>query len=142
MRADSRRPEMLLPSSPCPQDSHSSGFSLDFTHDRKSSILNSFLLETDCPHTHVCAVLSHSYMSNSLQPHGLQPTRLLCPWDSPGKKTGVGCHAFLQGIFPTQGLNPGLPHCRQIFYQLSSQGSPSLIIREMKMKMTVIYILL
>ena len=41
------------------------------------------------------------------------PTRLLHPWDSPGKNTGVGCHFLLQGIFPTQGLNPGLPHCRQ-----------------------------
>ena len=47
-------------------------------------------------------------MSNSLQPYGLSPARLLCPWDSPGKNTGVGCHAFLQGIFLTQGLNPHL----------------------------------
>ena len=38
---------------------------------------------------------------------------LLCPWDSPGKNTGVGCHALLQGLLPTQGLNLGLPHCRQ-----------------------------
>ena len=45
-------------------------------------------------------------MSDSLQPHGLQPTRPLCPWDLPGKSTGVGCHFLLQGIFPTQGLNP------------------------------------
>ena len=37
----------------------------------------------------------------------------LRPWDSPGKNTGVGCHFLLQGIFPTQGLNPGLPHSRQ-----------------------------
>ena len=44
--------------------------------------------------------------------------------DSPGKNTGVGCHALLQGIFPTQGLNPSLPHCRQILYLLSHQGSP------------------
>ena len=44
--------------------------------------------------------------------------------DSPGKNTGVGCHALLQGIFPTQGLNPGLPHCRQILYHLSHQKSP------------------
>ena len=42
---------------------------------------------------------------------------------SPGKNTGVGCHALLQGIFPTQGLNPGLPHCRQPLYSLSHQGS-------------------
>ena len=44
--------------------------------------------------------------------------------DSPGKNTGVGCHALLHGIFPTQGSNPGLPHCRQILYCLSRQGSP------------------
>ena len=44
--------------------------------------------------------------------------------DSPGKKTGVSCHALLQGIFPTQGLNPGLPYCRLILYHLSHQGSP------------------
>ena len=58
--------------------------------------------------------LSHSAVSNSLQPHGLQLTRLLCPWDSPGQNTGVGCHALLQGIFSTQGSNLGLPHCRRI----------------------------
>ena len=45
------------------------------------------------------------------------PTRLLCPWDLPGKNTGVGCHFLLQGIFPTQGVNPGLLYCRQILYQ-------------------------
>ena len=44
--------------------------------------------------------------------------------DSPGKKTGVGCHALLQGIFPSQELKPGLPHCRKILHQLSHQGSP------------------
>ena len=44
--------------------------------------------------------------------------------DSPGKNTGVGSHAFLQGIFPTQGFNPGLSHCRWILYHLSHQGSP------------------
>ena len=43
--------------------------------------------------------------------------------DSPGKNTGVGCHALLQGIFPTQGLNPGLPHCRRILYHLNHQES-------------------
>ena len=46
--------------------------------------------------------------------------------DSPGKNTGVGCHALLQGIFPTQGLNLDLLHCRQILYHLSHQGSPSM----------------
>ena len=47
-------------------------------------------------------------MSNSVRPYGLQANRLLCPGDSSGKKTRVSCHAFLQGIFPTQGLNPYL----------------------------------
>ena len=50
-------------------------------------------------------------MFNSLGPRGVQPTRLLCPWDSPGKNTAVGCHCLLQGIFPTQGLNRNLLHC-------------------------------
>ena len=63
------------------------------------------------------------YMSDSVRPRRWKPTRLLCPWDSPGKNTGVGSFSLLQGIFPTQGLNPGFPHCRQILYQLSYQGS-------------------
>ena len=46
--------------------------------------------------------------------------------DSAGKNTGVGCHDLLQGIFPTQGLNPGIPHCRLIFYCLSHQESPQI----------------
>ena len=49
------------------------------------------------------------------------------PWYSPGQNTGVGSFSLLQGIFPTQGLNPGLPHCRQILYQLSHQGSPRIL---------------
>ena len=55
--------------------------------------------------------------------NGLQPTRFLHPWVFPGKNTGVGCHFLLQEIFPTQGLNPGLLHCRQTLYLLSHQGS-------------------
>ena len=62
-------------------------------------------------------------LSNSLQSHGLYPARLLCPWDSPGKNIGVGCHFLLQGIFLIQGSNTGLLHCRQILYHLSRQGS-------------------
>ena len=52
-------------------------------------------------------------------PTELQPTRLLHPWNFLGKNTGVGCHFLLQGIFPAQGLNLGLPHCRQMLYHLS-----------------------
>ena len=66
---------------------------------------------------------SRSVVSNSLQPRGLQATRLLHPRDFPGKSTGVGCHFLLQRIFPTQGSNPGLPHCRQTLYCLSHQRS-------------------
>ena len=60
---------------------------------------------------------SHSVVSDSLQPDGLYST-----WNSPGQNTGVGRLCLLQGIFPTQGLNPGLPHCRWILYQLSHKG--------------------
>ena len=65
-----------------------------------------------------CAMLSHSIMSNSLQPHGCSLPGSSVHSDSPDKNTGVGGHALLQGIFPTQGSKPGLPHCRQILYQL------------------------
>ena len=49
--------------------------------------------------------ICNSLVSDSLWPHGLQPARLLCPWNSPGKNTAVGCHFLLQGIFPTQWSN-------------------------------------
>ena len=68
--------------------------------------------------------VEYSLGSNSLRPHGLGPTRLLCPWDFPGHNTGVDCHFLLQGIFPTQGSNPGFLYCRQSLYCLSHQGSP------------------
>ena len=61
-------------------------------------------------------------MSNSLWPHGLYS-----PWNSLGQKTGVGSISLLQGIFPTQGSNPGLLHCRRILYQLSHKGSPRIL---------------
>ena len=62
---------------------------------------------------------SHSGISDSLRPHGLYS-----PWPSPGQNTGVGSLSLVQGIFQTQGLNPGLQHCRRILYQLSHKGSP------------------
>ena len=64
-----------------------------------------------------------SVMSDSLQPHGLQSIRLLCPWDFPDKNTGVGCHFFLQGILPTQGLNPCLLHWQMDSLPLAPPGS-------------------
>ena len=136
-----------------------------------------------CAHT--CVHAKSPVMSYSLRPYGLQPARLLCPWDSPAKNIGaschallqgifwiqgsnlhlscllhcqagslplpppgrpnrktrallscllllnscrkyteIGCHFLLQGIFPTQGSNPDLPHCRRILYQLSHKGGP------------------
>ena len=65
-----------------------------------------------------------SVVSNSLQPHELWLTRLLCPWDFPGKNTGVGCHFRLQGIFPTQGLNRHLLHWQTDSLPLCHMGSP------------------
>ena len=64
----------------------------------------------------------HSVMSDSLRPHGSYSL-----WNSPGQNTGVGSHSILQGIFPTQGLNLGLLHCRWILYQLSHKGSPRIL---------------
>ena len=64
-----------------------------------------------------CAVLSLSAMSDTLPGSSVHG-------NSPGKNAGVGCHALLQGIFPTQGSNPGLPNFRWILYDLSHQGSP------------------
>ena len=65
---------------------------------------------------------SHSVVSDSLQRHGLYS-----PWNSPGQNTRVGSLSLLQGIFPTQELNPGLLHCRRILYLLSHKGSPSIL---------------
>ena len=64
----------------------------------------------------------HSVVSDSLWPQGLYS-----PWNSPGQNTGVGSLSLLHGIFPTQGLNPGLQYCRQNLYQLSHKGSPRIL---------------
>ena len=70
----------------------------------------------------VCLV-AQSYLTHC-DPMDYSPSGSSVHGDSPGKNTGVGCHVLLQGIFPTQGLNPGLPLCRQILYHLSHQRSP------------------
>ena len=80
--------------------------------------LNSFVL----------LLFSCSVVFNSLQPHGLKPTRLLCPWDFPGKNIGKGCHFLLQGIFLAQGLNLPLRrilNCQADFLPMSHLGSLS-----------------
>ena len=88
---------------------------------------------TECAHTHkdsldsniLCSHLPKVKVTQSrltLCDHGLQS-----PWNSPGQNTGMGSLSLLQGIFPTQGSNPGLPHCRRILYQLSHKGSPRIL---------------
>ena len=64
--------------------------------------------------------VSHTVVSDSLRSHGLQPTRLLRPWNSPGKSTGEGCHFLLQGIFLIQGSNLGLLHSRWCYINISN----------------------
>ena len=76
---------------------------------------------------------SCSVMSDSLQPHGLYS-----PWNSPGQNTGVGCLSLLQGIFPTQGLNPGLLNCRRILHQLSYQSIKELVKNPPAMRETLV----
>ena len=70
----------------------------------------------------ICVRESCSVMSDSLRPHGLYT-----PCTSPGQNTGVGSLSLLQGIFPTEGSNPGLLHCRWILYQLICKGSPRVL---------------
>ena len=69
----------------------------------------------------VCVCVSRSVMSDSLRPSGLWPVKLLCPRDFPCMNTRVHSYSLPK---PTQGLNPGLLHCRQVLYCLSHQGSP------------------
>ena len=71
-------------------------------------------------------VLSHSDMPFCYPMDHSTPLTSVCE-DSPGKNTGVGCHALLQGIFPTHRSNPGLSHCRWTLYHLSHQGSPRIL---------------
>ena len=88
---------------------------------KRQNDLCSFPRQTIQYHNRKC---SRSVVSDSLRPHGLWSTALLRPWDFSGKSTGVGCHFLLQRIFPTQGSNLSLSHCRQTLYHMSHQGSP------------------
>ena len=87
------------------------------------------------PSTSVKWSESHSVMSNSLRPNGLYS-----PWNSPGQTTGVGSLSILQGIFPTQGSNPGLPHCMWILYQLSHKGRPFKPLQSLGMPLLAFYL--
>ena len=98
--------------------------SVQFSH----SVMSNFLQPhghnpgQSLPAKHCCVVLL-AQSCLTLRPHGLKPARLLRPWNSPGENTGVGCHSLFQGIFPTQGWNPGVLHCRRILYVfLSHRG--------------------
>ena len=85
-------------------------------------ILSEILISPISFYSLKCQKSNHSVVSGSLQPHGLYS-----PWNSPGQNTGVDSLSLLQGIFPTQGLNPDLPQFRWILYQLSHQGSPRIL---------------
>ena len=90
--------------------------SLCFSLETITTLLISYLL---CLVAQSCLILC--------DPMDCSPPGSSVHGDSPGKNTGVDCHALLQGIFPTQGLNPGLPHCRWILYHLSHHGNPRLL---------------
>ena len=77
------------------------------------------------PSTRVLCLVAQSYLTVCDPMECSPPGSSSVHEDSPGNNTGVGCHALLQGIFPTLGSNPDLPRCRQILYRLSHQGSPS-----------------
>ena len=75
---------------------------------------------------------SWKWKSLSCVPLFATPSTIDSPWNSPGRNTGVGSHSLLQGIFPTQGSNSGLPHCRWILYQMSHQGNPCSLMSPIK----------
>ena len=77
-----------------------------------------------------CLLLGTKAMTNLVKVavvNSLRPSGLSSPWNSSGRNTGVGSLSLLQGIFPTQGLNPGLPYCRRILYQLTHKRSPTIL---------------
>ena len=75
---------------------------------------------------HVLCLVTQSFPT-LFDPTGYSPPGSSVHGDSPGKNTRVGCHALLQEIFPNQGSNAGLPHCRWLLYHLSHQGSPRIL---------------
>ena len=86
---------------------------------QSSSLASEEVLGESAYSAHACSAASA--VPDSLRPHGLYPARLLCPWDSPGKNTGGGCHVLLQGIFPTQGLNSVSCTGRWILYHWATR---------------------
>ena len=98
---------------------------LEPDHSEKQTNKQLFWNNPDCLVKPACCVCSvASVMSDSFWPYELKVTRLLCPWDSSGKNTGVGCQALLQGIFPTQGSKPCLLYCKWILYRWTTGEAP------------------
>ena len=105
----------------------------------RASVVNAFIINNLGPHPAYGHILQSSPLPNSTLPESeesesrsvvsdsLWPHGLYSPWNSPGRNTGVGSLSLLQAIFPTQGSNPGLPHCRRILYQLSHKRSPRIL---------------
>ena len=106
---------------------HAPGFGDDCSKDSYSSPMKMKRNESHSVVSNTCDPVDCSSWSSSV--HGILQARtlewVLCPWDPPGKNTGVGCHFLLQGIFPIQESNLSLLHCRQILYWLSYEGSLS-----------------
>ena len=73
----------------------------------------------------ICSLVPLPFLKPGWKLEVAQSRQLFSPWNSLGQNTGVGSLSLLQGMFPTQGSNPGLPHCGQILYQPSHQGSAS-----------------
>ena len=132
------------------QRSQVTALSFFLSHSLCSTLTDLLLFLTTCqPHSYVKTFLMAVPSTSDVLPYQILPNphvglvAELCPTlcnpmdcrlpgssvhgDSPGKNTRVGCHTLLQGIFPTQGLNPRLPHCRWILYQLSHQGNPRIL---------------
>ena len=85
-----------------------------------------YVLAFNAPKSIVLCIVAQS-CPTLYDPTDCSPPGFSVRGDSSGKYTGMGCHALLQGIFPTQGLDPGLPHCRQSLYCLNHQGSPRIL---------------
>ena len=95
---------------------------------RNSTSSGVCVLQNTCSGMSMVAFLFSLFSEScSVTPDSLWPHGLYSPWNSPDQNTEVGSLSLLQGIFPAQGLNPGLPHCRQILYQQSHQGSPGIL---------------
>ena len=121
----------------------------------RSNVKNLVLLQCFCVrHCHsetpknqgdvvfMCMRVVTVIMPDSLRPHGLQTTRLLCPWDSPARILEWNCHALLQGIFPTQGLNPHLLcllHLQADSLPIEPPGKPNVVFRDQQTTTNLLY---